>query len=36
MVGIVPLAINWMRRSSYEAFLLLHILLSVITVVGCF
>ncbi|KAH8693940.1 putative plasma membrane ferric-chelate reductase [Talaromyces proteolyticus] len=36
MVMVLPSAIKWIRNKSYEFFLLVHIVLSVVTIVGCF
>ncbi|OJJ45856.1 hypothetical protein ASPZODRAFT_160065 [Penicilliopsis zonata CBS 506.65] len=36
MVLLLPLAFDWLRHKSYEFFLVTHILLSVVALVGCF
>ncbi|PLB47489.1 FRE family ferric-chelate reductase [Aspergillus steynii IBT 23096] len=36
MALVLPSAVDWFRRRSYETFLLLHIAFSVATVIGCF
>lgn len=33
---LLVLSVSWLRVNFYEIFLILHIVLSVITLVGCF
>lgn len=36
MILVFPFAVDWFRRRTYETFLVLHILFSVVALVGCF
>jgi ferric-chelate reductase len=36
MILVLPLAVDWLRRRTYETFLVFHILFSVVALVGCF
>ncbi|EAW22133.1 ferric reductase family protein [Aspergillus fischeri NRRL 181] len=36
MILVFPFAVDWFRRRAYETFLVLHILFSVVALVGCF
>jgi ferric-chelate reductase len=36
MALIIPLAVDSVRKRSYEFFLILHIAFSIVAVVGCF
>lgn len=36
MLLLWPTAVDFCRRRTYEAFLILHILLSTVALVGCF
>lgn len=33
---IIPLAVDWVRKRSYEFFLIFHVAFSLVAVVGCF
>ncbi|KAF7125674.1 hypothetical protein CNMCM5793_001913 [Aspergillus hiratsukae] len=36
MILIFPFAVDWFRRTTYETFLVFHILFSVVALAGCF
>ncbi|GFF78671.1 putative plasma membrane ferric-chelate reductase [Aspergillus lentulus] len=36
MILAFPFAVDWFRRRTYETFLVLHVLFSVVALVGCF
>lgn len=36
MLLLLPMSVAWVRRRGYELFLVVHIIFSAITLVGCF